>query len=440
MALGRINLGGGSNKVVNGIIEQYLAETETIEANTFVEFVKKQYTKDIDTTLLSENSDMRYFSVALLNNNKIFISYHLSNNLYGAICTFNGDTVVKGTSVLLISGSSSSWNESLVVALDENTIFILNNRSYYSGMICTINGDLIDVGTNTVLYNKKNWEIRDSNILLKLNQNKVFFIHPSDSTNWYLNGMVCTISGNLISVVIDKTISTSKGSQANSSACVINEDKVFIAHQGNDTYRTLKAEIVNINATSIISYSKELLGSYNGYCISVSKFDENKIFITYEPSNGDYLNGAVCTIEGNSITMGISTNLISKERVYVNVQTFTLNKNKVFVTHRTDSTDKYLNATVCMINNEEISVGEDINLITTSNEPSGTARCGLELSNEKVLFVYKWTSTELKIMITNGNISNIFKISNNKIDGITKSKATTTSPGEVWVLKDNETN
>ena len=91
--IGRSNLskGGGSADVVNGIIEQYLAENETIDANTFVEFVN-HYTDNS----INQSTYTVLVQALKTDTDKILILYDSGNSLpgiRGIVCSISNNRI-----------------------------------------------------------------------------------------------------------------------------------------------------------------------------------------------------------------------------------------------------------------------------------------------------------------------------------------------------------
>lgn len=148
---------GGSTDVVNGIIERFKAQTETIDANTFVEFVNNGNTDLRTNTNIQTNyyiMNGRYKTKAmLLDNNKIFLTYlvassGLNGNIYGVIITINDKTISFGNSKNIVD-TGSSYATISIDKLNDSSVIICYGFSTTYGIICNVSGTTITTGTRT---------------------------------------------------------------------------------------------------------------------------------------------------------------------------------------------------------------------------------------------------------------------------------------------------
>lgn len=202
-----------------------------------------------DTQLSTNNYTGYTISVVALNESKVFIAHSNSSyyNLYGTVCTIEETTITAGTLTQLSTGNYTGKTIS-AITLNENKVFIAHSSlasgsgTYYDlyAIICTINNTTITAGTDTQLSNNK--YSGDFISTIKLTENRIFIAHSYNS-NKLLYGIVCRLSGAIISTEIDDTlISNILGSDANATVVRLNNDKAFIAHSGTDaesstTYR-----------------------------------------------------------------------------------------------------------------------------------------------------------------------------------------------------------
>lgn len=128
----------------------------------------------------------------------MFIAHHDSGygRLYGMLCTITGTTITVETNVQL-SSDNYSGNAISAVKLDEGKVFIAHSYGsnyYLYGMVCTISGTTITKGTDTQLDSNVNTGKTIS--VIAINESKVFIVFPR--SNPWLYSVVCTISGTSI--------------------------------------------------------------------------------------------------------------------------------------------------------------------------------------------------------------------------------------------------
>jgi len=430
------NLPTGAN-IVNGIIEQYKAETSTISANTFVEFINKTTIDTIgnDTQLSNGTYSYEYASAVALNENKVFVAHRYSNYLYGIVCTISGTTITTGTDTQL-STYYSSYDYASAVALSEDKVFIAHSgggsnessSSYLYGIVCNINGTTITYGTDTQLSTEISSHQYASSV--KLSENKVFIAHRNGS---YLGGIVCTISDTTITAGTDVTLSTGSVSYQYASAVALNDSKVFIAHRSGDY---LYGIVCTIDDTTITKGTDTKLstgtGSYQN--VSAVALSEDKAFFAHSSNSSSmYLYAMVCTISGTSIVTSSEYTLSSIAGSYSYVSVSKLNKDKVFVTYRGGSSNYYLSGVICNINGNSINKGTEAQLSTGSNSHAYTS--SVALSEDKVFVAHASDNSNHYL---NGVVCNQLKDTiqeaTTKINGLTKTQCTTSTAGDVWIL------
>ena len=368
-AVRAIPTGGGSADVVNGIIEYYKANSGTISANTFVEFINGSLKESISTgnqVELTSGTSAGNASAVLINTDKVFVAYRNGNYLYGVVCTISGTTITVGTDIQL---STINYAYDYVSAVDLGTdkVFIAHrNGSYLYGVVCTISGTTITVGTDTQLSTSSSSYFYISAVAL--GTDKVFVAHQvSLSPGYRLYGVVCTISGTTITVGTDTQLSTNT---TNSNAY--------------------------ISATSVAS---------------------NVVLVAHgiQP----YLYGVVCTISGTTITVGTDTQLSTKLGTAGHISAVALGLSTAFIYAGGQSVVCTISGTTITVETEEYTwtgyyasaVVLDSNRVFITGQPNGEAR----LAN-----------------VATGGRS--IQASTSKIEGLTRTAATTSTAADVWVL------
>lgn len=411
---------GGSTEVVNGIILNYKAASSTIDANTFVEFVNN-ITLGTDAQLSTTSSSYEYASAVTLSADKAFISFRgNSNYLYGVVCTISGDTITAGTETQ-ISTISSSYQYASATALGSDKVFIAfrgdSTRLY--GIVCTISGTTITAGQETQLSSTTNTYQYAS--VATIGTNKVFIAHQYSN---YLYGMVCTISGTSISPGTDTMLSSRTASYTDSKVTVLDTDKVFVAHDssGNNGLYGVVCTVSNKAITA--GADTQLTAVQDAATPSAVALSASKVFVAYSsPMNG--LHGVILAISGTSFT--ISTDMEISSSPSSIVSAVLANPNRVLIAH---SIGQFLYGMVCDIVDANIvaSVETRISDVYSSYQfASATV-----LSTDKVFIAHRNSSYLYGIVGTTPETT--IATSANAIQGLTKTKCTTSTAGEVWVL------
>lgn len=257
----------------------------------------------------------------------------------------------------------STDNESITdivsaVKLDNNTVFIIHNNgsntsSYYLyGVVCKIQNNEIIVGTDTQLISNYNRGIS----AVALSENKVLIAYsPAGSNYSYLRANICTIEGTNITVGNMSYLATEVGYDATVIAIAkLSENKVFVAYSRDNTNHYLYGVIGTIDGDTITHGTNIQLSSVNdsGKIISVTALNQNTVFIAHSYENNTYVYGMVCTISDTKITKGTDTRL-AVGKIGTGTITSTLNNDKLIVAYGDTSA---INILLCTISETSITI------------------------------------------------------------------------------------
>lgn len=194
------------------------------------------------TTRLSKTSYSSVTtSVTVLDKNKIFIAhnYDISNYiLYGMVCTINNNVISAGTDTKLCTDNNSSVTASVAV-LNENKVFIAHRigdqtqaeRPLY-GLVCTISGTTITKGTDTKLGTI---ECTETISIVAPNENKVFiFYTPLESA--YLYMLICAIDNYNINYEKNNQLSQVGLGNVRAISSIKLQNKVIVFHNSANEY------------------------------------------------------------------------------------------------------------------------------------------------------------------------------------------------------------
>ena len=253
-------------------------------------------TAGTDTLLTDGNTSYYQLSAVLLETNKVFISHRKGTNLNGVVCTISGTTITVGTDTQLASGSNV-YTAAIAQLIDTNKVLITHrgtSANALNGVVCTIIGTTITVGTDTQLASGSSAYANAS--IVAISTNKVFVSHRNGS---YLYGVVCTINNTTITPGTDTQLTNETDSYTNAFAILAGTNKVFIAHKGiNDNLYGLLCTIDN-TTTTVDTDTKIAEGTYVYSNSSAVLVDTNKVFIAHRNDNDLY--GIVFKINGTNI-------------------------------------------------------------------------------------------------------------------------------------------
>ena len=269
-------------------------------------------TAGTNTRLTNNLGSGLYPSVAALSGSKVFIAYCNNNDdhyLYGVVCTISGTTITPGTIAQL---SNTSWTYDIsVVALNYSKVFIAYYESYLYGVVCTISGTTITPGTRTQL--SSNYKSGIS--MVALSDSKVFIAYRYSSGDYYyyLYGLVCTISGTATitpgtNTQLSSHYSTSTWS-VSISAVALSDSKVFIAHNigtSDSSVYYLYGVVCTISGTTITPGTRTQLssgGSFSGLSLAAAvALSDSKVFIAHDFKGASYLYSLIATAQVKTIS------------------------------------------------------------------------------------------------------------------------------------------
>ena len=427
--------GGGSIKVLNGIIEEYKATTDEISANTFVEKVMVNTISNISTETLSSMSTCKAITATKLSESKVFITYSTGTSypLYARILEFIDGEITLGDEITILSklddGNSSSIIQ--VSCISENKVFMVyrGSSSCLSGVVCTIDGMVITKGSETTLY-EGGYDYGTR--IATIDDNKVFITFSASLASSYLYAIVCTISGTTITAGTAIQLSTNTNSGKHVSVVTLSKDKVFIAHSyAGSSYTNLYGMVCTISGTTITAGTDKKISSpsVSIFYIRAVALSDDTVFISYGYNTNYYLYAIVCTISGTTITAGTGTALSSVNYSGLSSFPIKVSKDKVLVIHLDESF--YLCATVCNISTRTISKGSAYTLVSANSCSRADFDLAGAVLNSVLLITHGYAGLFATTCIPDGDT---IKQSTTVIHGLSKTKATATTKGQVWML------
>ena len=331
------------------------------------------------------------------------------------------------------NAGSSSANISAVL-LSENKVFVAYSSSnyYLYGLVCTIDGKNITMGNTTQLSS-----ISNSGYLYKsvtvLDNNTVFIAH-SVGSSFYLYGLICTIDGTEITTGISTKICDKENYKYNLSVVTLNENKIFIICSDNDSSsRSLYGTVCTVDGTTITHGISTYLGETTYYekTAETVLLSENKVFVVRIVKNNDeyYIYGIICTIDGTTITKGVDTQLLKSEQLsdHSEISVTALDTDKIFIV------DSRKEALLCVIEETTIKTVENLkfsNVDELTYQPSIA-----KVNKDKALIVYVSSNEILYGTIMQHKLSGIAKSNTDQIIGISKTKGNEGEIVQVYVPK-----
>ena len=318
-----------------------------------------------NTTKLSSSYYSDWSSIARISEDKFLVFFHnptlssYEDYAWYTIMTLNGTSVTCSTSVrtnCIVRGPRGK-----LIKMTDTSYVLLHvggaNSTLY-GTVFNVSGTTVTAGTSTAL------SYYFTHCAVKLDNNRLLVFSDTSNSDYLLYGYVCTISGTTITKGTTTQLSTTKHSGRYPTAVKLAENKVFIAHNGDEDHSTLHGTILTVSGTTItVNTITELLTGTVGL--------QNNSKNSYAVSSNEVV---VVIINGNT-TSSVSTTV---QYVVVNIV-----ENKMSVKEK-----GYIDKTVGHATDEIIITYIDGKLLINYNEISTGALYGSVYVVEPTLMSY----------------------------------------------------
>lgn len=305
-----VNIGGVVGTLtpmssINGIIKSYMVSASgNISAGDFVKFIDEVISP---VAILPSITHYGTIAAVALTDTKVFVAYGEGSNecLNGIVCTINGSTITTGTPVVLTTTNYTGQQIS-ICKLSSTKVFIAHNRgnstqSYYlNAIVCTISGTTITKGTSTQIdTNATTGTVID---VAMISESSAIIVYPTGA-NDYLGAVVCTVSDTTITKGTTVNLTTTADDGDTVSIVSIDTNKFLVAHKRNSSVRGV---ICTISGTTISKGNNYLIGEcdsgFNVRSITLAKLSSSKVFVAYDGNQKTKLYGVICTISDTTIT------------------------------------------------------------------------------------------------------------------------------------------
>lgn len=203
--------GGGASDVVNAVVQECLAQTGTIDANTFVEFCGSLTASDPETLEFGNtpvaSSDIWCIRDAVVYGEYVvvFMGFKGSGYAYGVLASSikfsNGTATIINTIVVKESNSSVSSADMPIVGVAFPEKGQLVAYFLKTVQILYINNGYLSLGSKASIPSTADWEKQEELSILKVSSDKFIVSHGSNSYNAGRCCYCCTItSQNTITV------------------------------------------------------------------------------------------------------------------------------------------------------------------------------------------------------------------------------------------------
>ena len=409
--------------IVNGIIEEYKSSSGTIDADTFVEFVKKvgEDTRLTDYSLYTVSTNT---STVRLDDDRVFVVFaRTSKEVYGVVCTISGSTITAGNPVLLFGEAYSGGSPSAVLLANDKVFVSGCSATGVECAVCTISNTTITVGSTKTIAVVGVTPVTSA---VGIGAEKVFVIYTFGGA---IRGVICTISGTDVTVGNYKQIVGVTPCQV---SMVFDEsgERVFMAYSRDSDYCPYAVVCTISNTTFTPGTAKQIASTESMTdVVTTTMVEANKVLVTH--MIGTYAYGIVCTMSGRTISLGADTKLPVRA---FNSFAVPLDTNRILFIHGASAGSYALNAATCTVSGTTITTGNDTQLSAALD--SSESASAVLLSGGRVFIAHNnGESGNLYGIVLRPEIDEqTIKPSETRIDGLTKTECKDTTAGKVWVL------
>ena len=423
------------NNMVNGIIESYFATADTIDANTFVEFIDELHYSNTITDAISTPNASYGISAVKLSNNSVFIAYggDYDKYVYGVVLRFNGSNITVGTVTTICSvAGSGGWVSAC--ALTSYSVIVLHQYSsaHLYGTYVGISGTSITKGNTTAL--KSNTSYGGFFQIVALSENKALVTCSGDSSSIY--SFTVTANNSTLTAGMGMTVASLSYSHAYSYTIPLTSYYSLVLYNDNGN---LYGKIIGTDGLGVGSvYSALQIDTnvaYKGFMgVALS---ENRAFVLYY--SGSNIKGVTLANYSGilSVETNITTTLTSNNVDTYNIDAILLSENVVYVAYSNKS-DGHIHGMHIGINGAYPTVMLDE--VIYDVDYYGSYIHLLPLSTQYGIFmshVGNGTNNFANMYIKCGFITEAERKvvpSVTKINGFTQTPVSATEAGKVWIL------
>lgn len=431
--------GSGGADVVNGIIEQYKAESGTIDANTFVEYVNGGAAGVGESAELSD-SVMEYtdsYCVAVaLGTGKVLVLYGAADVLYGVVVATNGALITTGTAVRV---SSSSYSGMYFSACKLNSGEVLvahgSGTNKLSATLLSVAETAISVGGTTLLDSSFGLETAGVAAVEVMNGTACVFF-ANNNSNRYLYGIACAISGTNLTAGSSTALVTGSSTNARAISASEFDNKAFVIFTKTSSQYAYGL-ICTVTGTTISKGSdvRLMAAATVGTGVAAASLEDGVFVEAVSTDSADfhYLYGAMCTVTGTSITCGTAARAgiaIYTASALSKAQVISINATMTLTVIRGYSAAGSLYSTMAQVYDGAVEFGEPQKLL------DGVYReCTVGLvDNTKAIVAYGNSNKNPCGFVLDLANAIYVRPATAKIVGLTKSVLTSEVTGDVWVL------
>lgn len=409
MSISVVNMGsGGGGKVLNGLVEEFLSATDTIDANTFVEFVSNQNALAYST--MTAGSTTYKASASIFNDTKAICVCDDSNGCtLTQVIEFNANSITVGTSVVI---SDAYAGNSVVGCISDSKAIIAGGAYVYlvsvSGLTITIQSS-----ANTGATSITGIDVISANLAV--------IAYDSAGSSHYPYKVFININGSTISAGNSVSHGNGKYGGYSYQRTIKNNDRIYMFYSDDSTHHLCGKYFMSDQTPPSVMYQGEITTERvceNKYDIVALNNSTNYMVLVYRIESNVY----AAVLNGNS-TIGKGTSVLIDQHEYnaVKIKEISDTKFEVITIGKNE-----VRRTTFGINGLMVTRGKTLTLYKRS---SGFPAYDVDYMGENIFFADLYPRT---CYVIPGTL--LVKPSLLYIDGLTKTKCTTIAKGEVWTV------
>lgn len=445
---------GGGLYIKNGVVREYLANEGSIGSNYFVEIISDSTVAlqgSNNTTKVPTRSGKTAHMVAHVGNDVYFTLYINSNDryLYGMVSKYTDTSWTHGAVKQISNTHYADTYRYNLCAIGVNKVIITNGKSWPSA-----------IGLQTLIIDpdgltfSEGVELRDntpgeSNLqaVIALTDDHFLSVVQSNKDNGYPVVRVCRLdSSNNITILSRKTLTTSVYSGAEyydeSSLFIMKESSnewlVALTSIGTDLpetvfFFTVSKDYNTVTLKAVGQDGASMRPDYTSYAAKLS--EDTIVFLANDNSSYIYLQFRLFKLNGNSVQ--VSDIYFSPEGASAGAWgSFVIGvegeQKAIYVYTMKDNTKPLKANSLILGNNLTLSYGETAVQVFNTTTVEQSYMCDTADPYRKLL---AWCNSSNRILFRMVTIKpNSIKIAESDIDGVTKTSASTTKKGKVYVL------
>lgn len=456
-----VRKGGGGSKVINGILEEYYAESDDISADTFISFLDNVPTTYFSDTSRSNNEPPAIQAIKLSTTKILMIiapTYTYQQQY--AVIDLGADGAVIGTTTEYRTPSAYYAKRTLDIAyikVSDTDIFLFFFTGSYStaklvGLWVSVNIETNEVTVEVNPYTidssmTQMWMLSNA---IKLESNKFLIVTKETQSSKYpvyAYVMQINASAKTVTVLNKLTLTTTESNSGESYPRLIRMSEEQYCLLRND----IAVSTFNLDSTysTVSNYLKTKIGTpaSSSYCIyNICKISSNRAIVFFAPNNTT-LSASFVTINNGMVNVDKTISeavSFSSTIIYGHLQAY-YEEGEITLYMSDCYTSKFCKKIIFEVNDgaSTLTLKSNTDLFDSTTDGTATKPSGATVSvipysvlpltrNSLLMILCLWNGFEEAFKVIRSEKTAVPATS--KIEGLTKNKLTTTTKGKVWTL------